>query len=71
MVKWYNWRREPADGAKIGKMVKPVGSAIYGVKLVNTAPENGKASRAIGRRAYWRYKPARAIKLENGKMVNR
>ena len=27
--RWANWRRRPAEGVKIGKMVSPVGSAIY------------------------------------------
>ena len=44
-------------------MVKPVGSLIYGVKLVNTEAKNGKESRIIGWRTNWKYKPAWAIKL--------
>ena len=51
-------------------MVNLEGSAIYGLKLVKAVAENGKASRAIGRRANWRYKHARApkwVKWINGK----
>ena len=33
--RWAKWRRKPAEGAKIGKMAKPVGSPIYMVELVN------------------------------------
>ena len=37
-----NWRRKHAEGAKVGKngkMVHPVDSSIYGVKLVNAEAE--------------------------------
>ena len=40
---------------KNGKMIKPAGSPIYGVNLVNAEAGNGKARRAIGWRANWRY----------------
>ena len=53
---------------KIGKMVKPAVSSIYGVNLVGADAGNGKTSRAIKWRTNWRYKPARALKL--AKMVN-
>ena len=68
MVKWYTsrfigqlaiWRRKPAEGDKIGKMVKkkvkPVGPVIYivrqvnaeAVKLVNPVAPSGDGELAI------------------------